>query len=68
MQQQLAHWFIGLQRRNKAVILIGADVVFVLFALWAAFSLRWGEFYIPKAMSGIYLQRHRLSPYLFLHD
>ena len=48
MQQQLAHWFIGLQRRNKAVILIGADVVFVLFALWAAFSLRWGEFYIPK--------------------
>jgi FlaA1/EpsC-like NDP-sugar epimerase len=48
MQRQLAHWFIGLQRRNKAVILISADVVFVLFALWAAFSLRWGEFYSPK--------------------
>ena len=48
MQRQLAHWFIGLQRRNKAVILISADVLFVLFALWAAFSLRWGEFYSPK--------------------
>ena len=48
MQRQLAHWFIGLQRRNKAIILISADVFFVLFSLWAAFSLRWGEFYIPK--------------------
>ncbi|MFI3197120.1 MAG: nucleoside-diphosphate sugar epimerase/dehydratase [Methylococcaceae bacterium] len=48
MQRQLAHWFIGLQRRNKAVILISADVFFVLFALWAAFSLRWGELYRPK--------------------
>ena len=48
MQRQLAHWFIGLQRRNKAIILISADVFFVLFALWSAFSLRWGEFYSPK--------------------
>ena len=48
MQTRLAQWFIGLQRRNKAFILISADVFFVLLALWAAFSLRWGVLYIPK--------------------
>ena len=47
-QAILAYWFIGLKRRNKAFILISTDVFFVLFALWAAFSLRWGELYIPK--------------------
>ena len=48
MQAQLARWFITLQRRNKAIILISADVFFVLFALWSAFSLRWGVWYVPK--------------------
>ena len=48
MHTRLAHWFIGLQRRHKAIILISADIFFVIFALWAAFSLRWGELYIPK--------------------
>ena len=48
MQARLAQWFIGLQRRNKAIILISADVFFVVLALWAAFSLRWGVLYIPK--------------------
>jgi FlaA1/EpsC-like NDP-sugar epimerase len=48
MQARLAHWFIGLQRRNKALILISADVFFIVLALWAAFSLRWGVLYIPK--------------------
>jgi len=48
MMSRLAHWFISLQRRNKAIILISTDVFFVVLALWAAFSLRWGELYIPK--------------------
>ncbi|MDD2660741.1 MAG: nucleoside-diphosphate sugar epimerase/dehydratase [Methylococcales bacterium] len=48
MQARLAQWFIGLQRRNKAIILISADVVFVVLALWLAFSLRWGVLYTPK--------------------
>ena len=48
MQKRLAHWFIGLQRRYKAIILICTDISFVLIALWTAFSLRWGELYIPK--------------------
>ena len=47
-QAGLAHWFIGLPRRDKAFILISADVFFVVLALWAAFSLRWSELYIPK--------------------
>jgi len=47
-QAILAYWFIGLKRHNKALILISTDVFFVLFALWSAFSLRWGELYIPK--------------------
>lgn len=41
-------WFISLSRQIKAFILISADVFFAMSALWAAFSLRWGELYIPK--------------------
>ncbi|NOT13887.1 MAG: polysaccharide biosynthesis protein [Methylococcaceae bacterium] len=44
----LAHWFITCSRRTKAFILIGADVCFALLSLWAAFSLRWGVYYVPK--------------------
>ena len=50
IQTRLAHWFIGLQRRYKAFILISADVFFVEFAFWAAISLRWGILYIPKGI------------------
>ncbi|TAK64094.1 nucleoside-diphosphate sugar epimerase/dehydratase [Methylobacter sp.] len=42
-------WFIGLSRQIKAFILISADIFFAMSALWAAFSLRWGELYIPKS-------------------
>ena len=49
MRSRLASWFIGLSRRKKVFILISADVFFAVFALWAAFSLRWGEWYAPKA-------------------
>jgi UDP-N-acetylglucosamine 4,6-dehydratase len=48
MGAQLAYRFITLSRRTKAVILIGADIIFAMLALWAAFSLRYGEFYVPK--------------------
>lgn len=44
----LRTWFVGLSRRIKAFILISADSVFTLFALWAAFSLRWSDWYLPK--------------------
>jgi len=33
MGAKLAHWFIHLSRRTKAVILISADFVFTLIAL-----------------------------------
>ena len=48
MQTRARTWFIELSRRNKALILISADVFFAVLALWAAFSLRWGVLYIPK--------------------
>ena len=48
IQKKLATWFINLQRKYKAVILISIDIFFVLFALWCSFSLRWGVFYVPK--------------------
>jgi FlaA1/EpsC-like NDP-sugar epimerase len=44
----LRAWFVGLSRRTKAAILISADSFFTAFALWAAFSLRWSDWYIPK--------------------
>ncbi len=48
MQTRARTWFIELSRRNKALILICADVFFTVLALWTAFSLRWGVLYIPK--------------------
>jgi len=41
-------WFIELSKAKKAFILISADVLFAMLALWAAFSLRLGVWYIPK--------------------
>ena len=40
-------YFLSLSRRKKAAILIGADVLFAVFSLWLAMSLRLGEFYQP---------------------
>ncbi len=48
MGTQLAHWFIHLSRRTKAIILISADIIFALIAFWASFSLRYGIFYVPN--------------------
>ncbi len=45
---KLVFWFLSLTRRAKAAILIAVDSVLVMSALWAAFSLRLGELYIPK--------------------
>ncbi len=47
MTEQLADYFLSLSRRKKAAILISADIIFSVIALWAAFSLRLGEFYQP---------------------
>ncbi|MDO9046104.1 MAG: nucleoside-diphosphate sugar epimerase/dehydratase [Methylobacter sp.] len=48
MRSHTRTWFILLPRQKKALILISADVLFAMFALWAALALRWGELYIPK--------------------
>ncbi|WP_394753565.1 polysaccharide biosynthesis protein [Crenothrix sp.] len=48
MGSQLAQWFVELSRSTKALILIGADVLLALLALWVAFYLRLGVLYTPK--------------------
>jgi len=48
MRSNIRTWFILLPKPKKAFILISADVLFAICALWAALSLRWGELYIPK--------------------
>jgi len=48
MKPRLARWFIGQSRPRKALILIGADIVFTMLALWSAFSLRWGALFVPR--------------------
>lgn len=48
MKSNMRAWFIRLSRQKKAIILISADVLFAMLALWAALALRWGELYIPK--------------------
>ncbi|HEY8159927.1 MAG TPA: nucleoside-diphosphate sugar epimerase/dehydratase [Methylobacter sp.] len=47
MKSRLAYWFSGLPRKKKAFILISADVLFAILALWGAFSLRLGILYTP---------------------
>ena len=46
--ENLADWFLRLSRPKKAAITMSADVFFAVFALWLAFSLRFGEFYVPE--------------------
>jgi FlaA1/EpsC-like NDP-sugar epimerase len=46
--QRLDHWFLSLSTRTIAAILISIDVFLSVVALWAAFSLRLGEWYSPS--------------------
>lgn len=43
----LSSWFLGRPRVVKRLISIVVDVCAVVLALWCAFSLRLGEFYVP---------------------
>ncbi|MDF1583983.1 MAG: nucleoside-diphosphate sugar epimerase/dehydratase [Methyloprofundus sp.] len=43
----IANWFLRLSRPIKAGILIAVDMMLIAVALWAAFALRLGEWYIP---------------------
>ena len=39
---------LSLPRNTKRLIVLALDLVVVPFALWASFSLRLGEFFIPQ--------------------
>lgn len=45
MSAKIAYWFVSLSRGKKSCILGATDTFFALFALWLAFSLRWGYLY-----------------------
>lgn len=42
--------FLNLSRFHKQLIMIFADVVMLFFSLWAAFSMRLGQFHVPEKM------------------
>ena len=48
MGSQLAHWFLEIPRKTKALILIGVDVCLVLLALEVSFYLRLGAWHMPQ--------------------
>lgn len=43
----LGQWFLNRSRKVKRLISLSVDILVVIVALWAAFSLRLGEFYSP---------------------
>lgn len=43
----LSNWFFSRPRSIKRLITIAADLVAIILSLWLAFSLRYGEFYLP---------------------
>ncbi len=44
---RLGTWLVGLPRFHKRAILVGLDLVCLVFAVWVALSLRLGTFYVP---------------------
>jgi FlaA1/EpsC-like NDP-sugar epimerase len=47
--KRLAYWFLGFSRPIKATVMVGADILITMLALWVAFSLRLDEWYIPES-------------------
>lgn len=45
----ISQWFLSRSRTVKRLIIISADIVVAVSALWMAFSLRYGELYIPPS-------------------
>ena len=45
--QIITKWFSELSRFHKQGIMAAADALMLIFALWSAFSLRLGDFYLP---------------------
>lgn len=44
---RLVRRFLNLSRLQKQLIMLPADVIMLFFALWASFSMRLGQFYVP---------------------
>lgn len=44
----LSNWFLSRSRSVKRLITVAVDFVAIVLSLWLAFSLRYGEFYLPS--------------------
>lgn len=44
---KIATWFLSCPRNIKRFIILAVDFIAIVIALWLAFSLRYGEFYLP---------------------
>ncbi|MBL1320383.1 MAG: polysaccharide biosynthesis protein [Methylophaga sp.] len=44
---KISNWFLSRPRTLKRLITLSVDFIAIVFALWAAFSLRYGVIYIP---------------------
>ena len=43
----ISNWFLSRPRSVKRLIIVAVDFIMIVIALWAAFSLRYGVFYLP---------------------
>lgn len=44
---KISNWFLSRSRNVKRFITLAVDFIVIIIALWLAFSLRHGEFYLP---------------------
>lgn len=46
--KKIVKHFLNLSRFHKRLVMLFTDMMMLFFALWASFSMRLGQFYIPK--------------------
>ena len=58
---------LGLSRNTKRLIVLSADLLILPLALWISFSLRLGEFYVPKGeISYLFLATPAIAVPIFI--
>jgi FlaA1/EpsC-like NDP-sugar epimerase len=48
MDRQFKKNFVGLPRQGKQLLMLAVDTLLLLFSVWAAYSLRFGQWHIPN--------------------
>jgi UDP-N-acetylglucosamine 4,6-dehydratase len=64
----IASYFIQITRRQKQAVILLFDVVIVVLSLWAAFSLRLGEWYVPvQTVIWLFIAAPLVALPIFIH-